>query len=115
MQSIKIILIILFLCSFSETPLKEESLEEEARKIFKELRCSVCKSQSLDDSNADIAKTMRMVIRDKLQEGEDSKEIKEFLLGRFGDNISFVNAPNILYYVVSIVLIVILMLLIAKK
>ena len=59
--------------------------ELRARNISKNIRCMVCQNQSIDDSNAPLAKDLRILIRDKIKDGEKDKEIYKFLTDRYGD------------------------------
>jgi len=61
---------------------KQESI---ARKISKNIRCLVCQNQSIDDSSALLAKDLRILIRKKITEGYDKREIYKFLVDRYGD------------------------------
>ena len=59
--------------------------EERARKISKNIRCMVCQNQSIDDSASPLAKVLRILIRKKILEGKNNKEIYKFLTDRYGD------------------------------
>ena len=59
--------------------------EERAREISKNIRCLVCQNQSIDDSSSLIAKDLRIVIRNKIKQGNSDKEIYKFLTDRYGD------------------------------
>jgi len=59
--------------------------EIKARNISKNIRCMVCQNQSIDESDAPLAKDLRILIRSKIQEGETDKEIYKFLTDRYGD------------------------------
>ena len=61
------------------------SLEKEARKISKGLRCFVCQNQSIDDSDAMLARDLRLLVRKKLLAGENAKEIKKYVVSRYGE------------------------------
>ena len=50
--------------------MKDPKLEERARVISKDLRCLVCQNQSIDDSNADLAKDLRVLVRDRIRKGD---------------------------------------------
>ena len=65
--------------------IKNKSLELRARKISKNIRCMVCQNQSIDDSNAELAQDLRILIRKKILENNSDKEIYKFLTDRFGD------------------------------
>ena len=56
-----------------------------ARKISKNIRCMVCQNESIDASSAPLAKDLRVLIRNKIQEGKNSEEIYKFLTDRYGD------------------------------
>ena len=58
-------------------------------KIFKNLRCIVCKGQSIAESNSDFAQTIKLVVRDKISQGKNEKEIYEFLAEKYGEWIVF--------------------------
>ena len=72
--------------------LKNQEYELRARKISKNIRCMVCQNQSIDESNSPLAKDLRILIRNKIQEGSDDKEIYKFLTDRYGDFI-LLNTP----------------------
>jgi len=65
--------------------IKDKGLESRARKISKNIRCMVCQNQSIDESNAELAKDLRILIRKKILENHNDKEIYKFLTDRFGD------------------------------
>ena len=64
--------------------LDDPALEARARSLGKELRCLVCQNQSIDDSDASLAKDLRNVVRERLLAGDDDQEIKDFLVDRYG-------------------------------
>ncbi len=65
--------------------LDDPALEARARALSKELRCPVCQNQSLDDSDADIAKDLRRIVRERLVAGDSDPQIKAHLVDRYGD------------------------------
>ena len=65
--------------------LKNQKQELRARDISKNIRCMVCQNQSIDESNAPLAKDLRILIRNKIKEGNKDKEIYKFLTDRYGD------------------------------
>ena len=74
--------------SYSVEPdeiLKNEKHELRARSISKNVRCMICQNQSIDESNAPLAKDLRIIIRNKIQSGESDDEIYKFLEERYGD------------------------------
>ena len=89
-----IIIISIFLIQFflnsSYTVEPDEVLENQkqelrARDISKNVRCMICQNQSIDESNAPIAKDLRILIRNKIKEGNKDEEIYKFLTIRYGD------------------------------
>ena len=74
--------------SFAVEPdeiLKNPKYELRARNISKNIRCMVCQNQSIDESNAPLAKDLRILIRDKIKEGYKDDDIYKFLTVRYGD------------------------------
>jgi cytochrome c-type biogenesis protein CcmH len=83
-----------FLVLLSATPafavnpderLDDPALEARARAISQELRCLVCQNQSIDDSNADLAHDLRMLVRDRLKAGDSDAAVIQYLRVRYGD------------------------------
>ena len=72
--------------------LKNPKYESRARNISKNIRCMVCQNQSIDESNAPLAKDLRILIRNKIKEGSTDKEIYNFLTDRYGEFI-LLNPP----------------------
>ena len=65
--------------------LENQKQELRARNISKNIRCMVCQNQSIDDSNSPLAKDLRILIRNKIKEGNNNEEIYIFLTDRYGD------------------------------
>ncbi len=65
--------------------LDDPVLEARARAMGKELRCLVCQNQSIDDSDADLARDLRRLVRERLMAGENEAQIKAYLVSRYGD------------------------------
>ena len=74
-----------FSYSILATNVAEDPLDRQMLEIAKELRCAVCQNQPISESNADLAKDMRAIIRQKLQEGKSKQEIKQYFVARYGD------------------------------
>lgn len=72
--------------------LADPALEVRARAISATIRCVLCRNQSIDESNAPIAATMRIIIRERLTAGESDEEVVAFLVNRFG-NFVLLNPP----------------------
>lgn len=66
-------------------PVQEDRLERQTLEIAKDLRCAVCQNQPVSESNADLAKDMRKIIREQLQAGKSRDEIVEYFVTRYGD------------------------------
>jgi cytochrome c-type biogenesis protein CcmH len=64
--------------------LADPALEARARAIGKELRCLVCQNQSIDDSNADLARDLRLLVRERLIAGDSDQGVLDFLVARYG-------------------------------
>jgi len=65
--------------------LKNQEYELRARNISRNIRCMICQNQSIDESSAPLAKDLRILIRNKIKEGSNDKEIYKFLTDRYGD------------------------------
>ncbi len=65
--------------------LEDPELERRARSLSKELRCLVCQNQSIDDSNADLARDLRQLVRERLLAGDTDQEILAFATERYGE------------------------------
>jgi len=65
--------------------LSDAALEARARVLSKELRCMVCQNQSIDDSQAPLARDLRVLVRERLQAGESDQQVISFLVARYGE------------------------------
>ncbi len=65
--------------------LKDPKLEARAREISKNLRCLVCQNQSIDDSNADLAKDLRLLVRERLTKGDSNEQAMQYIVDRYGE------------------------------
>ena len=65
--------------------LDDPVLEERAREISKGLRCLVCQNESIDESNAPLARDLRIVVRERLVAGDTNDEVVEFIVERYGE------------------------------
>jgi cytochrome c-type biogenesis protein CcmH len=72
-----------------EAQLADPQLEQRARDLSREIRCVVCQSQSVADSDADIAKEVRVIIREQIAAGKSDREIQDYLVARYGDFVLF--------------------------
>jgi cytochrome c-type biogenesis protein CcmH len=64
--------------------LADPVLEARARDISKELRCLVCQNQSIDDSDADLARDLRRLVRDRIVAGDNDAQVLDFIVERYG-------------------------------
>ncbi len=65
--------------------LADPALETRARDISQELRCVVCQNQSIDDSDADLARDLRVLVRARLKAGDSDDEVIAYVVSRYGD------------------------------
>jgi len=114
-KNLILVIIILFLTqlisniSYTVEPneiLKNPKHELRARNISKNIRCMVCQNQSIDESNATLAKDLRILIRKKIKEGNKDEEIYTFLTDRYGDFILLkppLNSKTVLLWFLPII------------
>ena len=87
--------------------LLDKNLELRARILSKELRCLVCRNESIDESNSLIAKDLRILLREMLLDGRSDKEILDYLVDRYGEYILLkpkFNKKNIILWSIGPVL-----------
>ncbi|MCB1368642.1 MAG: cytochrome c-type biogenesis protein CcmH [Rhodobacteraceae bacterium] len=65
--------------------LADPGLEERARDISKGLRCLVCRNENIDDSNADLARDLRLLVRERLVAGDSDEQVTAFVVARYGE------------------------------
>lgn len=65
--------------------LQDAKLEARARHISEGLRCLVCQNQSIDDSEAPLAKDLRVLVRERLKAGDTDQQIEDFIVARYGE------------------------------
>jgi cytochrome c-type biogenesis protein CcmH len=65
--------------------LPDPALETRARALSRELRCMVCQNQSIDDSDAPLARDLRILVRDRLKAGDSDGQVIDFLVDRYGE------------------------------
>lgn len=65
--------------------LADPALEQRAREVGKKLRCVVCQNQSIDDSNAELAGDMRVLVRERILAGDTNEEVIAYVVDRYGD------------------------------
>ena len=80
----KIFITIFIFCTLILKSYSNEISQSEMN-ILKNLRCLVCKGQSIADSNSDFAQTVKLVVKDQIKEGKSDNEIYEFLTSKYGE------------------------------
>ena len=65
--------------------LEDPRLEARAREISENLRCLVCRNESIDDSNAELARDLRLLVRERLKEGDTNAEVVDYVVDRYGE------------------------------
>ncbi|MFD1197625.1 cytochrome c-type biogenesis protein [Brucella gallinifaecis] len=65
--------------------LPDPQLEKRARQISAELRCMVCQNESINDSNAELARDLRILVRERLTAGDSDKQVVDFIVDRYGE------------------------------
>ncbi len=65
--------------------LKDPTLEARARDLSSQLRCMVCQNELIDESDASLARDIRLLIRERISKGESNEEVRGFLVSRYGD------------------------------
>jgi cytochrome c-type biogenesis protein CcmH len=68
-----------------EEMLKDPKLEARARELSRELRCMVCQNQSIDESEAPLARDLRLLVRERLTKGDTNQQVLDFLVSRYGE------------------------------
>ena len=65
--------------------LADAAQEARARALSREIRCLVCQNQSIDESEADLARDLRLILRERISAGDSDAQVKDFLVARYGD------------------------------
>jgi cytochrome c-type biogenesis protein CcmH len=92
MRWLRLIVVVLLLVPASHVAavqpdeiLKDPAQEARARVLSKQLRCMVCQNQSIDDSDAPLARDLRILVRERLQAGDSNSQVLDFLVQRYGE------------------------------
>jgi cytochrome c-type biogenesis protein CcmH len=72
--------------------LQDPALEARARDISRDIRCPVCQGETIDDSNAPIARDLRIIIRERLVAGDSDQAVVDYIVARYGEGVLF-NPP----------------------
>ncbi len=86
--AILLVLMLFPVAAFAVNPdevLPDPGLEARARAISTELRCMVCQNQSIDDSNADLARDLRLLVRKRLTDGDSDRQVLDYIVSRYGE------------------------------
>jgi cytochrome c-type biogenesis protein CcmH len=65
--------------------LADPAMESRARTLSAELRCMVCQNQSIDDSNAELAKDLRLLVRERIKDGDSDEQVLDYIVSRYGE------------------------------
>ena len=87
-----------------------ENIDERVKNLTLELRCMTCQNQSIYDSDAEFSNDIKKIVKRKLQEGENERDIKKFLVERYGEYILFrplMNYNNIFLWSFPFILLII--------
>ena len=109
LNSFKIIFYFSF-CLFSSSVLSSENLDNKIKELTLELRCMTCQNQSVYDSESEFANDIKIIVKEKFNEGLDEKEIKIFLTERYGEYILFkpyFNLKNLLLWIFPFVILLV--------
>ena len=93
--------IIILITIINMSIVNAENFSVDSNKIFKNLRCLICQGQSVGDSNSEFAQTIKLVVKDLIDEGKSEKEIYNFLIEKYGEWIVYnppINKTNFLLW-----------------
>tara|TARA_Y100001970_G_scaffold139134_1_gene171134 strand:+ start:5158 stop:5541 length:384 start_codon:yes stop_codon:yes gene_type:complete len=105
-------------CFFSISVFSSENLDNKIKELTLELRCMTCQNQSVYDSDSEFANDIKIIIKEKFNEGLDEKEIKIFLTERYGEYILFrpyFNLKNLLLWTFPFVILLVSLGFFAKR
>ena len=86
-----------------------ENIDEKVKNLTLELRCMTCQNQSIYDSDAEFSNDIKRIVKEKFQEGKSEREIKKFLVERYGEYILFrplINYNNIFLWSFPFILLI---------
>ncbi|SLN14660.1 cytochrome c-type biogenesis protein [Oceanibacterium hippocampi] len=69
----------------ADEPLADPALEARAHELHRELRCLVCQNQSIADSNAGLARDLRILVRERIAAGDSDEQVRDYVVARYGD------------------------------
>ena len=97
-------------CLFSNSVFSSDNLDNKIKELTLELRCMTCQNQSVYDSDSEFANDIKIIVKEKFNEGLDEKEIKIFLTERYGEYILFkpyFNLKNLLLWIFPFVILLV--------
>lgn len=74
-----------FAVGADEAMLPDPAQETRARHLMEDLRCLVCQNQSISDSNADLARDLRVIVRERVAAGDSDGQVRQYMVDRYGD------------------------------
>ena len=92
---------------YVDQPLSDLVLEKRAQALHKEIRCLVCQNQAISDSNAHLARQLRVIVRERLEAGDRNDDVKRYLVERYGDWVLMrppLNASTLILWVTPFVI-----------
>ena len=105
-----LLIIISYLALANENDFKTNSITNKTREIAQNIKCLVCQNQSIDESNSELAKDLKKLIKEKLEAGLDENDVYQFLSDRYGDYILLkppLNKNTILLWFLPFIILVI--------
>ncbi len=92
MKALRFLLVVVGLCAAlpalavqPDEILPDPALEHRARELSRQLRCMVCQNQSIDDSNAELARDLRLLVRERLKNGDSDEAVIDYVVSRYGE------------------------------
>ncbi|MBI2850559.1 MAG: cytochrome c-type biogenesis protein CcmH [Chloroflexi bacterium] len=80
-------LFLLVMLGGCSAPERTQSLDEQAREIYRSLMCPICQGQTIEQSQSEVSAQMRAIVREKLEQGETKEEILQFFVERYGEGV----------------------------
>lgn len=88
--------------------LKDAVLEQRARNLSSQLRCMVCQNQSIDDSDAELARDLRVLVRERISQGDSDQAVMDYVVSRYGEFVLLkpkFNLRNAVLWLIPVILI----------
>ncbi len=107
-----------FIFFFTYSAHSSESMDNRVKKLTLELRCMTCQNQSVYDSDSDYSEDIKILVKEKFEEGLNEKEIKDFLTERYGEYILFkpyFNSKNIFLWLFPFILVIVSIFILIKN